>query len=290
VITVDMSGSAVVVTGGTRGLGKAIGLEFARAGASVTLTHRWGSADEAALRDEFRRSGLGDPHIVESDASDPDATRALMQDVRRRTARLAAVISNVAFTKNVRGLEDLKRGSLELSLRYSTWPIVDLLAAARESFGAYPRYAIAVSTDGGVVCHPGYDMAGIAKAALEALCRYLALRLRSEGVRVNAIRAGFVDTASSRAMFGDAVMEMTVPYREDLMIDPRAVGRACVALCSGLMDSVSGQVIGVDEAASLISPITYLTGVGWPGPLGGGESPGEKRCADGRREDRCPGE
>jgi len=276
VITLDMSGSAVVVTGGTRGLGKAIGLEFARAGASVTLTHRWGSADEAALRDEFRRAGLADPQIVESDASDPDATRALMQDVRRRTPRLAAVISNVAFTKKVREFEDLKRESLELSLRYSTWPIVDLLAAARESFGVYPRYAVAVSTDGGSVCHPGYDMAGIAKAALETLCRYLALRLRSEGVRVNAIRPGLVDTPSSRAMFGDAVLDTPVPHRDELLIDPRAVGRACVALCSGLMDSVSGQVIGVDEAVSLISPITYLTGVGWPGPVGGGDSNGEE--------------
>jgi len=276
VITLDMSGSAVVVTGGTRGLGKAIGLEFARAGASVTLTHRWGSADEAALRDEFRRAGLADPQIVESDASDPDATRALMKDVRRRTPRLAAVISNVAFTKKVREFEDLKRESLELSLRYSTWPIVDLLAAARESFGVYPRYAVAVSTDGGSVCHPGYDMAGIAKAALETLCRYLALRLRSEGVRVNAIRPGLVDTPSSRAMFGDAVLDTPVPHRDELLIDPRAVGRACVALCSGLMDSVSGQVIGVDEAVSLISPITYLTGVGWPGPVGGADSNGEE--------------
>jgi len=188
-----------------------------------------------------------------------------MQEVCRRTPRLLAIISNVAFANPVTGMEDLKRGSLELSLRYSTWPIVDLLRAARESFGVYPRYAVAISSDGGEVCHPGYDMAGVAKAALEALCRYMALRLRPEGVRVNALRPGFLDTASTRAIFGDAVLETALPRRDDLMLDPRGVGRTCVALCSGWMDSVSGQVIGVDEAASLISPVTYLTGKGWPG-------------------------
>ena len=275
-ITIDFQGDGAIVTGGTRGLGKAIGLEFSKAGAGVTLTHRWGTVEDEALREEFRSENLPDPHIVESDASDPAAARALMREVRRRTPRLSAIISNVAFARPVTGMEDLKRGSLELSLRYSAWPILDLLQAARETFGTYPRYAVAVSTDGGEVCHPGYDMAGVAKAALEALCRYLALRLRPEGVRVNVLRPGFVDTASARAMFGDEVLETPLPRREDLMIDPRAVGRACVALCSGWMDSVSGQVIGVDEAASLISPITYLTGQGWPGPLGRGDSGTER--------------
>jgi hypothetical protein len=50
------------------------------------------------------------------------------------------------------------------------------------------------------------------------------------------------------------------------MIDPHAVARACVALCSGWMDGVIGQVIGVDEGVSLVSPITWLTGQGWPAP------------------------
>jgi enoyl-[acyl-carrier-protein] reductase (NADH) len=189
-----------------------------------------------------------------------------MREVCARSGRLLAVISNVAFAKPVADMHDLKRSSFELALRYSTWPIIDLLQAAREFSAAYPRYAVAISTDGGDVCHPGYDMVGVAKAALEALCRYLALRLRPEGVRVNVLRPGFMDTASARAIFGDAVLDTPIPRRDDLMIDPHAVARACVALCSGWMDGVSGQVIGVDEGVSLVSPITWLTGQGWPAP------------------------
>lgn len=268
-VTVDFAGSGVIVTGGTRGLGQAIGLEFARCGATVFLTHRWGSADEEALCSQFVREGLPPPHIVESDASDPDAVRELMRYVGERSTPLTAVISNVAFAKTVDGIDDLKRTSLELSLRYSAWPIVDLLQAAKVTFGHYPRYAIAISTDGGAVCHPGYDMVGAAKAVVETLCRYLALHLKPEGVRVNAIRCGPLDTDSLRATFGDALANLTpdgrLAGRPGLLLEPRVVARACVALCSGLMDGMTGQVVTVDEGLSLLSPITYLTGHGWPG-------------------------
>jgi enoyl-[acyl-carrier-protein] reductase (NADH) len=120
------------------------------------------------------------------------------------------------------------------------------------------------------MCHPGYDLVGAAKAVLETLCRYLALRLKAEGVRVNAVRCGPLDTASLRATFGDALphsLTAAAGNGRDLLLDPQVVGRACVALCSGLMDGVTGQVLTVDEGWSLVSPVTYLTGQGWPGPF-----------------------
>ena len=270
-VTVDFAGGGVIVTGGTRGLGKATGLEFGRCGATVFLTHRWGSVDEDELRADFEREGLRAPHVVESDVSDSDAIHALMRQMLDRSVRLHAVVSNVAFAKTVHGIQDLKRSSLELSLRYSAWPLVDLLQAAKTTLGYYPRYALAISTDGAVVCHPGYDMVGAAKAVLETLCRYLALHLKGQGVRVNAVRCGPIDTASLRATFVDALPDTALDARlsaaKGLMLEPQVVARACVALCSGLMDGVTGQVITVDEGLSLLSPIAHLTGHGWPPPF-----------------------
>lgn len=258
-IAVDFAGAAVIVTGGTRGLGKAIGQAFARAGAHVVLTHRWGSVDEEELVAEFLAAQLPPPSIVESDVSDPEAARELMRYVKDQGHRLDVVVSNVAFAKVVHDLADLKRSSLELSIGYSAWPVVELVQAAREVIGASPRYVIAVSSDGGQVCHPGYDLAGASKSLLETLCRYLAVRLRAEGVRVNAIRPGFLDTASSRATFGDALFTAARAAIEERLLDPARVAKVCVALSSGLMDAVTGQVIDVDEGWSLMSPLSYLT-------------------------------
>jgi enoyl-[acyl-carrier-protein] reductase (NADH) len=171
-------------------------------------------------------------------------------------------VSNVAFAKVVHGLEDLKRGSLDLSIGYSAWPVVDLVQASEEILGGLPRYVLGVSSDGVDVCHDGYDLAGAAKAVLETLCRYLAHRLKPRGVRVNVIRPGFLDTASSRATIGDAAVEAIRASVEGGLLEPASVARVCLALCSGLMDSVTGQVIVVDEGASLVSPLARLTGGG----------------------------
>ncbi len=237
-------------------------MEFARLGAKVFLTHRWDSVDQDELRAEFRAAGLDEPYIVESDAGDPEATRELMDLVREQVGSLDVIISNVAFSKVIHDFDDLKKSALDLSLAYSAWPLVELVKAAQQVLGQFPRYVIAVSSDGADVCHDGYDLAGVSKAVLETLCRYLALRLKPHGVRVNAVRPGFLDTQSSRATFGPEVIELAEKQIPGLFLDPCGVARVCVALCSGLMDAVTGQVLVADEGWSLVSPMADLTGRG----------------------------
>ncbi len=260
-----LSKLCVLVTGGTQGLGKAIGLEFACAGATTFLTHRWGSADEDELFAEFMARGGVEPHVVESDVSDPEATRELMRQIHRETGHLDVIVSNVAFAKVINELSDLKKNALELSLSYSAWPVVELTQMAKEVFDQYPRYVIGVSSNGGEICYEGYDLVGASKAVLETLCRYLAFRLKRYGVRVNAIRPGLLDTASSRATFGDEVVDSVAEQMGDVFLSPESVAKTCLALCSGWMDAVTGQVIVVDEGWSLTSPIAYVTKRGSPG-------------------------
>ena len=91
----DLKGKAVIVTGGTAGIGLATGLLFGKYGAHVYLTHRWGSADEDELRARFEAAGAPAPKIVEADASQDEDTEALMEAVKRDHDSVFALISNV---------------------------------------------------------------------------------------------------------------------------------------------------------------------------------------------------
>ncbi|MEZ4679248.1 MAG: SDR family oxidoreductase [Caldilineaceae bacterium] len=87
---------------------------------------------------------------------------------------------------------------------------------------------------------------------------YLAMRLKPHGSCVNVIRPGFLDTASARATFGETVFEQIQALHSDMLLNPHKVAKTCVALCSGYMDAVTGQVITVDEGWGLVSPLELL--------------------------------
>ncbi len=254
----DYRGRAVLVTGGTKGLGLAIGLQFGKRGAHVTLTQKWGSADPGEIADAFAKVGAPAPHIVDADASQDDDTRAVLAKIRERHDRLDALISNVAFAPLVKGVEDYTRRGLATAIEYSTWPIVSYTRMTHELFGHYPRYVIGMSSEGADSYHVNYDIVAAAKAALEALCRYLNHRVRDTGSRVNAVRTRFVSTESLRATFGDEFEPFVEKHSPGVFTTPDEVASAVFGLCSGLADGIGGQVITVDRGAAIFENFSRL--------------------------------
>ena len=247
----DFRDKAVLVTGGTRGLGLACALAFARRGAQLTLTHKWGSADEDAIRARFTEIGALPPDIVCADVANDDDTRTVLTRIRARHERLDALVSNVAFAALVRSVDDYSRRGLATSIDYSAWPVASYTLLARELFAAAPRYVVAMSSEGVDSLHVNYDFVAASKAVLKSLCRYLHYRLREEGCRINVVRTRFVRSESLDATFGARFTPFVQEIAPDLFSSPEEVAEGVFGVCSGLMDGLGGQVIQIDRGASL---------------------------------------
>ena len=247
----DLRGQAVLVTGGTKGIGLAIGLAFARQGARVTLTHKWGSADEDEVRGHFEQAGAPPPRIVRADAGNDEDTAALMAELREAHDSIYAFVSNVAFALLVREMDDYKKRSLFKSIEYSAWPMVEYTRQIKAVFGSYPRYVVGMSSTGPDHFNRNYDFVAASKSVMETLCRYMSYRLVRQGVRVNVVRGGVALTESTRATFEDDVAAFGAHFNYgDRFMAAEELAGVVLALCSGLMDGVSGQVITADRGSA----------------------------------------
>ena len=252
-------GRVVLITGGTRGIGLATALVFAAHGAQTILTYAWGSADDAAVAARIRAAGGPDPIIVQADVTRSEDTAALMEGLRPRVGGIDAFISNASVAQVVNGPGDYNERGFLKSMRASSWATFEYLTAIHGTFGRYPKYVVAMSSDGPDRFTPGYDFVAASKAALETLVRYQAYRLRDAGVRINVLRSRAIRTDSFDDTFGNAFYGFLRAFVPDAwFMTPDEVARPAFALCSGLLDGVSGQVIMVDRGNTFADGISYI--------------------------------
>jgi NAD(P)-dependent dehydrogenase (short-subunit alcohol dehydrogenase family) len=254
-----LRGKVALITGGTRGIGLATALALGRSGAQTVLTYRWGSEDDDQLRARFAAAGAPEPLIVQADIGIAADTTALLTQIRERFGALDIFISNASISLLVHGLEDYSERGFMKSLRWGAWPTFEYLTQMKTIFGRMPKYVVSMSSDGPDRFTPQYDFVAASKAVLETLTRYVAYRLRDEGVRINVLRSRAIKTASFDDTFGGdfyAFLGTLVPPKWFMSVDE--VADAALALCSGMFDAMSGQVVMVDRGNTFSDGISYL--------------------------------
>jgi NAD(P)-dependent dehydrogenase (short-subunit alcohol dehydrogenase family) len=255
----DFSGETVLITGGTMGIGLACALAFGARGAKCVLTYKWGTASEDAVQDAFRRIGAPAPDIIRADAGNSEDTRDLMEQLKASATHVSVFVSNVSAALVIGETEEYSAKALFRSIEYSAWPMIEYTMRLKQTLGRYPKYIIGISSTGVDAYSSGYDFMAASKAVMETLCRYLSYRLEQSGVRINVVRSCNVRTLAFEDTFGRDFAEFASNFiRDEHIIRPEEVAGVVLALASGMLDGMSGQVITVDRGMSFFDNILRI--------------------------------
>jgi enoyl-[acyl-carrier protein] reductase III len=244
-MSAPLAGKVALVTGASRGIGRAIARKLASAGCDVAANY-YNSHDEAdRLCAELRAMGRR-AHAVQCSVGMPDSVDEMFAELGRHFDRIDIVVSNAA--------SGVLKPAMEMSLKHWRWCLetnafaLGLLAQRAAPLMKDGGRIIAMSSLGASRAMPDYGFIGASKAALESLVRTLAQELGPKGIRVNAVSAGVVDTDALRAF----------PHREEVLsnfaqrspagpvLTPDDVAGAVYLLCLPEAAMINGHTLVVD--------------------------------------------
>ena len=234
-----------LVTGGSRGIGKAVALAMAHEGAHVVLTYNRSARAAEAVVAEIEDAG-GSARAVQSDAADPEAAEALCTQVVDEHGRIDVLVNNAGITRD--GLlmrmsptdwDDVLRTNL--TSVYNLSKPVSYAMLRKRTGGSIINMTSIVGMRG----QAGQTNYAASKAGIIGFTKSLADELGGRDIRVNAIAPGFIRTDMTDELSDELrdSMQATIPMKR--LGEPDEVARVAVFLASDLAAYVTGQVISV---------------------------------------------
>ncbi|HEY3144120.1 MAG TPA: SDR family oxidoreductase [Acidimicrobiales bacterium] len=250
---ISLEGKVALVTGASRGIGRAIARTYAAAGASVMLSSRKQDALEAVV-DEIAAgstNGSGEAAAFAANAGNPEQIAACVEATVERWGRVDILVNNAATNPYMGPAVDI-----DLPRFDKTWevnyrgPVVWVQRVWQESMQANGGVIVNISSTGGIAVAPGIGHYDVTKAALIHLTRTLAHEL-APGVRVNAIAPGLVKTDFARALWepNEKGVASIMPLKR--IGEPQDIANAALFLASDLASWITGHTLVVDGGSLL---------------------------------------
>lgn len=249
----DLAGKVALVTGSTRGIGKSIAEELARAGAKVVVSSRKAEACEAVRR-EFEAEGLA-VLAKPCNVSRKEELEALVQFTEKAWGRVDIAIANAAVNPYYGPLAQIPDEAFDKvflnNVKSVLWlASMTIPAMAERGGGSF----ITVGSIGGIIANTVIGAYGMSKAADHHLVRNLAAEWGPKGVRVNAIAPGLIKTDFAKALWEDEARrrerEANTPLRR--IGEPRDIGGIAVFLASDAAAFITGQTIVADGGVTIL--------------------------------------
>ena len=246
----DLSGKIALVTGGSRGIGKAIATEIGKRGATVIINYLKNHSAAQATVDELEAAGVTATRI-KAHIGDEAAVESLVNKIEEEHGRLDILVNNAA--------SGVMRPAAELSAKHWDWTMNInargpwMLAVAASRLMPEGSRIINLSSPGSTQVLPAYFAVGVSKAALEAVTRYLAVELGPKGIAVNTVSAGFVMTDAIDAFPNELGVKdiASRPTPAGRVVVPEDVAKVVAMMCGVDSEMIRGQVIMVDGGETL---------------------------------------
>jgi len=250
---VDLKGKRALVTGGSRGIGRAIALRLAESGADVAINFMRNREAATATVSAIREFG-GKGAMYRANVADEEGLHKMFEQFAADFGRIDILISNAA--------SGVLKPALELTRRHWQWTmdinagtLLHLVQHVTKLMGEEGGKVVAISSLGSVRAIPNYAAVGASKGALESLVRHLSVELAPRGINVNIVSAGVVDTDALKHFPNrDQILENSrVKTPAGRLTTPDDVADVALFLVSPYAKMIHGQTIVVDGGYSIVA-------------------------------------
>jgi 3-oxoacyl-[acyl-carrier protein] reductase len=250
-MTARFEGRVALVTGSSKGIGRATATRLAREGAAVVLNARHPGELEAT-RLELAAEGL-EVTCVEGNVGRPGGPEAIVEAAVATFGRIDLVVNTVAVNTSYGPLLELEQDAFQVTMVRNTWPTIALAQSAIANGLGDGGAIVAVSTIGSHSVQPLVAPYCASKSALDTIVRSLARELGPRGIRVNAVAPGLIVTDMSRALWeGDQADKEAELLPLGRLGQPEDIAGAITWLLSADAGWVTGQIIDVDGGRLLV--------------------------------------
>ncbi|OUD04873.1 3-oxoacyl-ACP reductase family protein [Streptomyces swartbergensis] len=241
----EFEGQVALVTGGSRGIGRAIAVKLAEEGCDIALNYRSATDEAQQVAEHIAKLGRR-VELIQGDVSDPDVPRQVVSGVRAAFGRLDVLVNNAGITRDEllvnQSLKDI-RDVVDTNL---VAPMLMVQAAAGVMLRR--RYGRIVNISSSAASKPGRGQSNYAaaKGGLEAFTKAMAVELASRNILVNAVAPGVIRTDMTETIRGRAEDEIMGRLLVKSYAEPETIADAVAYLASPRNTYTTGEVLHID--------------------------------------------
>ncbi len=248
----ELAGKRAVVSGASRGIGRGIAIELARAGATVLVNYRSGADEANEVVAECEAVG-GKAFIHQADVSDQQQCEGIISAAAEQMGGLDIVVSNAAYSDRHLMLEsdmDEFRKTIDVSM-WGAFYLVRAGAKVMAEAGDGGNIVV-ISSPHAQIAMPGAMAYNMAKAANDQMAETAACELAQHRIRCNLIHPGWIDTPGERKFFAEETLAAEgskLPWKR--LGKPCEIGRGVVFLCRPESEYITGSTLTIDGGIQL---------------------------------------